>query len=408
MVVVNSIVSTGCSDPASVDPVLRRVLSGSDGVRARGWPDYVEIASTPSPHWFDDLGAWICTTYDTATAVLNDPGRYSPSPGWTDEDVPANIGHLRRSWLEFSSGAGHRRMRAETMAAVHDLGWTTVAAHVDELVAQLTSGDGPVDLVSELDPMLGRIVLRDWLGFADEYLAEVDELLSVVGAALSPRCEPPALAAASDALATVTAMVGRPSSEATILAALADVGADGADTVVAARMVNLALDASPVSEAVSLCLHDMLRDAVATRYFTGNADDAGLVRDGVRELFRRDPTQLVAVRYAEEDHLLGGRRIAKDDQVIVLLGAANNDPCSYADPGAFAPGRGTPDLTFGSGTHSCLGRRFTVDLVGYAVAVILRRFPQVGLAGAPRFVDDGLMRELVSLPVALTGGERET
>ena len=52
----------------------------------------------------------------------------------------------------------------------------------------------------------------------------------------------------------------------------------------------------------------------------------------MEELLRYDSSVQISARTALEDVELHGRKIAKGEEVVTLLGAANHDPEMYDDP----------------------------------------------------------------------------
>jgi len=99
--------------------------------------------------------------------------------------------------------------------------------------------------------------------------------------------------------------------------------------------------------------------------------DPALLQRCVHESLRLHPASPVALRRADQATQLCGQSLAADTLVSVDLHAANRDPAVFgADADQFDPDRKLPanvwpfGLSFGYGTHACLGR----DLDGGVVA----------------------------------------
>jgi cytochrome P450 len=76
----------------------------------------------------------------------------------------------------------------------------------------------------------------------------------------------------------------------------------------------------------------------------------------VDELLRYDSPAQVASRVARNDLVLGGVRVRRGQQALVVLGAANRDPARYPEPDHLDLTRsGPPHLAFGNGPHYCVG-----------------------------------------------------
>ncbi|WUH98347.1 cytochrome P450 [Spirillospora sp. NBC_00431] len=83
------------------------------------------------------------------------------------------------------------------------------------------------------------------------------------------------------------------------------------------------------------------------------ADMAGFVEETLR---LENPLQGM-YRRATRDCEIDGFSIPEGARVLVLFGSANQDPAQWPDPAAFDPQRtdAANHLTFGHGTHTCLG-----------------------------------------------------
>jgi len=122
----------------------------------------------------------------------------------------------------------------------------------------------------------------------------------------------------------------------------------------------------------------------------------------VEEVLRFDsPVQLTSRRRGEPAEL-AGVQVTPDDEILVLLGAANRDPRRFNEPHRFNPARadGGP-LSFGAGPHFCLGAALARLEAAVAFPRLLRRFPQIAPAGDPVRRDGLVLRGYESLPVTV-------
>jgi cytochrome P450 len=109
--------------------------------------------------------------------------------------------------------------------------------------------------------------------------------------------------------------------------------------------------------------------------------DPGLLPNAVEELLRYDsPVQLTG-RTALADTDIAGEKIARGEEVITLLGAANRDPAAYAgDPETLDVGRpGVRAISFGGGIHFCLGAQLARIEGEVAFRRLLERLPDMRL-----------------------------
>jgi cytochrome P450 len=133
--------------------------------------------------------------------------------------------------------------------------------------------------------------------------------------------------------------------------------------------------------------------------------DPSLMLFAIEELLRYDsPVERTITRWAAEDVELGGRRIARGDVVIGVIGSANRDESRFPDPDTLDLGReDVRHVGFGRGPQYCLGAPLARLETEIALEALLERLEGLRLA----ISDDELywrpiplFRSLASLPVA--------
>ncbi|MBX3531111.1 MAG: cytochrome P450 [Rhizobiaceae bacterium] len=155
----------------------------------------------------------------------------------------------------------------------------------------------------------------------------------------------------------------------------------------------------------------------ATVHQTGNAVRAVLMQGGdpgrffaspqataatVEECLRFDAPLHMFRRYAYgPTELPEGVVLQADEQVGLLLGAANRDSRAFARPHDFDPARADQKtVAFGAGIHFCIGAPLARVEMQAALQVLFRRLPRIALAEAPRYRDTyhfhGLERLMVT------------
>ena len=126
-----------------------------------------------------------------------------------------------------------------------------------------------------------------------------------------------------------------------------------------------------------------------------------LITSAIEEFLRYDSSVQMSGRVTLEDiEDLGGKKIAKGETVLCLLGSANRDPAAYPDrPDRLDITRtNVRPLSFGGGIHFCLGAQLARIEAEIAIATLLRRLPDLKLDDAenpewrPTFVLRGLKR----------------
>jgi cytochrome P450 len=137
------------------------------------------------------------------------------------------------------------------------------------------------------------------------------------------------------------------------------------------------------------------------------ADPTG-VPDAYNEILRYDmPTQFLC-RTLTEDVELHGQTLRAGQAAMFLYASANHDDREFDDPGTFDIGRRAQRfLTFGAGTHACLGTHVARLEGKITLETLLRRMPdwECDLDRAERFRTE-FVQGFSSLPIRFTPGAR--
>ena len=118
---------------------------------------------------------------------------------------------------------------------------------------------------------------------------------------------------------------------------------------------------------------------------------------------RYDGPSNALARVVKVEHQIDGKTLRVGDRVFGFANAANRDPRAFADPHALDLGR-TPNrhLTFGFGTHFCMGAPLARLEGQRCISRLVQRFGQITRApGEPDWVDALAMRGVSHLPVIL-------
>lgn len=137
-------------------------------------------------------------------------------------------------------------------------------------------------------------------------------------------------------------------------------------------------------------------------------DNPELITTAVEEILRLSSTGSTAIpRYAREALEVGGVAIEPGEAVLLSGGAANRDERVFGEPDHFTIERQpNPHLTFGYGSHFCIGAPLARIELQAVFARLLSRFPTLRLAVPPeaiRFRTHVLTGGLCELPVTWEG-----
>jgi len=131
--------------------------------------------------------------------------------------------------------------------------------------------------------------------------------------------------------------------------------------------------------------------------------DPALINSAVRELARFDSPVQFSGRAVTEDFTWYDHEIKKGQTVILLLGSANHDPDKFNEPEKLELSRdeGMP-LSFGHGTHFCIGAALAYTEAEIAFSTLLDRTSGLRLLDdVPAWRSNLSFRGLSKLPLSI-------
>jgi cholest-4-en-3-one 26-monooxygenase len=133
-------------------------------------------------------------------------------------------------------------------------------------------------------------------------------------------------------------------------------------------------------------------------------DDPSLIDSAVEEILRWGTPVMSFRRTATQDTEVGGQAIKEGDKVVVWYISANRDETVFENPYAFDITR-TPNahVSFGSGgPHFCLGANLARMEMRIMYEEILRRLPDMQVAGPVERLRSHFINGIKHLPVSFT------
>jgi cytochrome P450 len=133
------------------------------------------------------------------------------------------------------------------------------------------------------------------------------------------------------------------------------------------------------------------------------AADPALDANAVDELLRFDGPVQQTVRVPMVDVEFGGVTVPAGQMVMAVLGSASHDPEVFDDPESLHLDRlnANRHLGFAAGVHYCLGASLAKLEASAAITSLIRRFPNIELAGQPTWRDRLTIRGVDHLPLSL-------
>jgi len=366
---------------------------------------------------------WMITRHRDCLAILRDPGWSAekfPSALLervaTDPQAPFSV--VARTVLHMmlvKDGDDHARLRglvnkAFTPRAIAELR-PRVQAIADELL-DAAGRRGEFDAIADLGMPLPLIAIAELLGVPLEDRALLkrwsDALVTFLDGSIRER----GLADAAKACVEIRSYMERIFAERR-----ARPRDDLISRLLDARDVDDRLSDDELLGTVVLVLaagHETTTNLIGNGLYTllRHPDELArlrahpeLVTPAVEELLRFEPPVSLTSRIpmGRRPRLLFGREVGGDDEVSLVLSAANRDPAVFRDPDRLDLARGdTRHLAFGFGAHFCMGAALARLEGQIAIGSAVARFPSLKLARETAEWRPGyVLRGLVSLPLKL-------
>ena len=367
------------------------------------------------------LEVWVLFRYDDIVSVLRDSSLSVQVDNATPtarmqmfaEQAPEERERGAHSILNVDP-PDHTRLRrlvskAFTPKMVHELR-PRIQALVDDALGSMAAR-GKADLISDLAFPLPFTVISEMLGMPDGNRDEVRGWSHTLTKTLDPILSPEEVDAALVAASNMQAHVQD------VLAWKRDHPADDLLTgLLAAEDEGDRLSEIELLDQVLLLYvagHETTVNLIgnATLALLGHPDQLARLRadpelDGgaVEELLRYDSPVQFSRRITTADLDVAGTTIPAGTFTLTCLGSANHDEARWgptADELDITRSDAGQHMSFGNGIHHCLGSSLARTEAQVAIGTLVRRFPDLALAGEPERNGRVVLRGLESLPVTL-------
>ncbi|MEU0079424.1 cytochrome P450 [Micromonospora tulbaghiae] len=331
--------------------------------------------------------------YDVVDQILRDPGWYKGfPPGWEEQEILRTF----LTSMMFVNPPDHTRMRAvfartftpRRLGALEPVIERIVAERLDHM-AEAGADGTEVDFVADFAYPVPALVMAEFIGLPAADLSWyrqrvdwIDEYMDVSGK--TPERLARANQAAEELRVYYRDLIAhrRRAPGHDLISGLVEVlDAGGVDLTEEELISNLIVlfNASFVTTVYMFSngLPLLLDHPDVTAALPG--DDA-LARGCVEEVLRMESPVHFLARAAPAGVNLGGVPIDRDDNVLLLIAAANRDPARFPEPDRFDPRRaGPPSLAFGVGLHFCLGSAVSRLEGRLALPRLFARFPRLAV-----------------------------
>ncbi|GAA3224188.1 cytochrome P450 family protein [Nonomuraea helvata] len=345
---------------------------------------------------------WAVTRHEEARAMLSDPRLATNEHSYQRPDVPEHCLPYMRTMSEMN-GAEHARLRRLVAPAFTPRRAAEFGPRIEAIVERLLD-DLPArpDLLADFARPLPIEVICEMVGIptADrpkwrEYGAAV-----VAGHGASFQDAIPRILEGAEAAVAR----GRERPGEGLISDLARIMEEDGDRLSDTELVTMVWTLVLAGQTPT----NLIANAVATLLshpdqLAALRAEPALMPRAVEELTRWCGPQLLTIpRFTTEDLEIGGVPIPKGVPVTASIASANRDPRAFDEADRLDIRREpSPHLGFAHGPHFCVGASLARAQTGIAIGALLRRFPDLALAGELRYTPDPGTWRLTSLPVTV-------
>jgi cytochrome P450 len=284
-----------------------------------------------------------------------------------------------------------------------------IRSDASRLLECATDGRSPFDLVASFAQPLPARAIAVLMGLAPEDHERFCDWSIAMTSPLVQRSDAASLARADRAerelgafLLQELALRRRESRDDLIADLVAE--ADGCDLefgdaeLLALLRLLLVAGHETTTRSISVGVALLLADGTAWEWLRSDRDR---IPAAVEELLRLTTPIRAIARFVAEPFEFAGIALPRHGRVTLWLDAANRDPAVFANADSLELDREpNPHLTFGFGTHFCLGASLARLEIGIALEALLDHFPGASLAETePRWSSSPLICELRHLRV---------
>ncbi|MEE8581222.1 MAG: cytochrome P450, partial [Myxococcota bacterium] len=328
------------------------------------YPVYRALREQAPVYRNHELNFWALSRYDDVQSILRDPLRFSNAHGVTIDPLPDPEAAASVMSFLAMDPPRHTRMRAlvsrvftpRRVAQLEPSIRALATRYLDRFVTQ-----GSCDFIQDFSARLPMDVISEMLGVPD---ADRDLLrrwadLVVHREEGRPEIPPAGMQASANMLRYFAELVTDRQKHARddLTAALLGAEIDGDRLMPKEVIAFLFLMIVAGNETTTKLLGN------AIYWLWKNPDQRAKLRETpepierwIEETLRYDPSTQALARTVTCDVEIRGEKLREGDRLLMLIGSANRDERAFEDPDRFDIERNTtPMLSFGQGTHFCLG-----------------------------------------------------
>jgi cytochrome P450 len=371
----------------------------------------------PVAHTSTHGGFWMALGYDEVVAAARDDVVFSSQNDLTEERPgvaippmpdksgiletdPPRSGMLRKAFLPWFSPAA-AQARREQVQQIADY-------CIDQVIER-----GECDFTNDIAAPIPALLTMQFLGFPASESMYMSDLMHR-HAYLSPNT--PERDEMQRQMGELRVQIEQALTERRaepredFLSFVANVEIDGAPLPMPEAVDNAWLVISGgVDTTTALLSHTFVHLTEHPEYRQRLLDEPGLLVSAFDEFLRYyNPVQGLG-RTVTRDVELGGQALAENDRIWLLWASANHDPNQFEAPDEFRIDR-SPNrhVSFGIGSHRCIGANVAQVTWSTIVLTVLRRMPDlmIDIARSTRYPAVPVINGWIATPATFTPGPR--
>lgn len=386
------------------------------------WEDFATLRREDPVHWnpeSDGAGFWAVTRHADIVEVSRQPSVFS--------SAHENGGHRIFNENEVGlTGAGdsaigipfisrdppvHTRYRKFIMPALSPVRLGDIEARIREratrLIAAIPLGE-PIDLVPTLAAPLPLMTLAELLGVSGDLWPRLYDWTNAFVGEDDPefRQSPGAMAATLGeffAFAQELYAARRAAPTEDIASLLANAEIEGEPVPFRDFVANLILVLVGGNETTRNSLsHSVAAFSLNSAQWRAIRDDRSLLKTAAPEMVRFASPVMHMRRTAMQDTMIGSRKIARGDKIVLWYISGNRDESVFPDADRFdVTRRGAQHVGFGAGQHVCVGSRLAEMQLRVAFDILAERVTSFEVQAPPRRFRSNFINGLKNLDVIL-------
>jgi hypothetical protein len=373
------------------------------------YPIYKALRAEAPLYRNDAIGFWALSRHADVLAGFRDPVRFSNANGVSLDPTASHPGAQATMSFLAMDPPRHTRMRALVSRGFTPRRIAELEPRIREITTQYIDrfiGDGrceligdfagklPMDVISEMlgVPEADRDRLRAW---AELVVHREEGMMDIPQAGMDAAMY---ILAYFHDLVAERARTPRDDLTGALLAAEIDGDRLSEQEVLAFLFLMIIAGNETTTKLLANALYWLWRNPGERRKVEA---DPSQIPAWVEETLRYDGSSQALARTLTTDVELYGRTMRAGDRVVLLIGAGNRDERVFPDPDRYDIGRDTTAmLSFGHGTHFCLGAALARLEGRVALEEVMRRFPdyEIDPAGLVR-IHSVNVRGFAAMPI---------